>query len=282
MVYNPKEEILVLTVLNEIGLANPQEIGEQLEKINKPILPTNLLLILERWKAKDAVVIDYGTGQKRYKLAKIPAPFKSLKMENVLKMRLTDAKTLVAELETEFPTPTESFHAPRGGLIGNYKTVEITFEAIDPILGGTPVDSETEYKLHRNPAGKPVIAPAQMKGYFRENLRLLDGINPNGYSWIAYTEAIPTDEPKLTKVQAPVVVKGRGGVGIAHYEAFASGTKFKTVIRIPLNGIGLKNGIADIRTLFELCEICPKRGLGANPFYLGGKIKLIEMIEQKA
>lgn len=276
MVYNPKEEILVLTVLREMGLATPQELSEQLEKLNKPILPNSMLLILERWKAKDAVVIDYGTGQKRYKLAKIPAPFQSLKMENVLKMRMVDAKTLVAELEKEFPTPTESINEPKGK-IGNYKTVEITFEAIDPILGGTPVDSETEYKLHRNPTGKPVISPAQMKGWFRENLRLLD-INPNAYSWIAFAEAIPIDdEPKLMKVSAPVVVKGRGGVGIAHYEAFAPANKFKTMLRVPLNGIGLKNGLADIRTLFELCETCPKRGLGANPFYLGGKIKLVEM-----
>lgn len=275
MKYNPKEEVFVLLVLKDIGLATPEEISEQLEKLNKPVLPAYLQLILERWKAKDVVVIDYGTGQKRYKLAKIPAPFLSLKMESVAKMRTVDAKALVEELEKEYPTPSEALHEPRGK-IGNYKTVELTFTSIDPILGGTPVDGETEYKLHRNPSGQPVLSPAQIRGWFRENLRLLD-INPNAYSWIAFTEAVPVGEPKLVKVSAPVVVKGRGGVGIAHYEAFATGTTFKTIVRVPLNGIGLKNGLDDIERLFKMCEICPKRGLGANPNYLGGKIKLDEM-----
>jgi len=273
MKYNPKEEMTVLMLVKELGLCSPEEIMEQTEKYGIAVSLDHVKLILERWKAKDAITTDLSMGEKRYKLAKIPPSFQSLKMENVIKIRLADATKIIAELEQEFPDGGPPVKC--GGSIGNYKTLAITFEAIDPILGGTPEDGEIELKVHRNSAGKLVISPAQMKGWFRENLRLLD-INPNAHSWMGFTDAVAEEDCEIVKKKAPIVIKGRGGCGLAHYEAFEAGTKFKTVIRVPLRGVGIKT-VEDIQKLFELCEVCPKRGLGANPFYYGGKIRLLEM-----
>jgi len=276
MTYNPKEEMTVLLALKELGLASPEEIGEMLEKIKNPVLHQTVRLVLERWKARDVVVVDLSTGTKRYKLANVPAPFQSMKMENIAKLRLSDTKQIMAELNAAFPESTSAIKEPVGK-IGNYKTLELTYETIDPILGGTPVDGETEFKLHRDGDNVPVISPAQLRGWFRENLRLLD-INPNAHNWMAFTDSKPIGEPKLTKVSAPVVIKGRGGTGIAHYECFDRGNKFRTIIRIPLNGVGFKS-ISDVERMFKMCEVCPKRGLGANPYYVGGKVRLLEMKE---
>lgn len=271
--YNPKEELYILVAVKELGLASIEEVSEVLEKMQHPIQRETIGLVLERWKARDVVVVDLATGVKRYKMAKIPAPFLSLKMEGVVKLRVGDTRKIMDEIEKENPQPSEAIQEPKGK-IGNYKTVELRFQNIDPILGGTPVDGETQFKLHKDGSGQPVISPAQMRGWFRENKRLI-GLNPNAHSYIAFAEAVPEGEVKLTVVKAPVVVQGRG-VGIAQYESFERGTVFKTMMRIPLNGIGLKS-IDDIKQLFDLCEVCPLRGLGANPRYVGGRIRLLEI-----
>lgn len=272
MKYNPKEEYLVLVATKELGLANTEEIEDFLGT-NGFKSPANTPLILERWKARDLLAVQYcEDGKKRYKLAKIPPPFISAKMENVKRMRTKEMADAIEAIENEFPEG-EEINRPRGS-IGNYKTIQVTVETIDPILGGTPQDGENIFKLHRNSEGVPVISPAQWKGWFRENGRLID-LNPNARAWIAYGDGIPLEEPKLIQTKAPIVVQGRGA-GVATYEAFASGTKLKAMFRIPMRGIGVNN-IGDIEKLFKLCEEAPKRGLGANPYYFGGRIKLLEI-----
>lgn len=272
MKYNPKEEYVVLLASKELGLANTEEIEEYLEQ-NSFKTPANTSLILERWKARDLLAVQYcEDGKKRYKLAKVPPPFISAKMENVKRMRTKDMAEAIKAIEREFPEG-EVIKPPKG-TIGNYKTFEVTVETIDPVLGGTPQDGENILKLHRNPDGTPVISPAQWKGWFRENGRLID-LNPNAKAWIAYSDGVPIEDPKLINVKAPIVVQGRGA-GVATYEAFASGTKLKATFRIPFRGIGVSQ-ISDIEKLFTLCETAPKRGLGANPYYFGGRIKLLEI-----
>lgn len=272
MKYNSKEEYVVLVACKELGLANTEEIEEFLEE-NSFTVPANTSLILERWKARDLLAVQYcDDGKKRYKLAKIPPPFISAKMENVKRMRAKDMAEAIEAIEKDFPEG--EVVKPAKGSIGNYKTFEVIVETIDPILGGTPQDGENIFKLHRSPDGTPVIAPAQWKGWFRENSRLID-LNPNARAWIAYSDGVPLEEPKLTVVKAPIVVQGRGA-GVATYEAFASGTKLKATFRIPFRGIGVSN-VSDIEKLFKLCETAPKRGLGANPYYHGGRIKLVEI-----
>lgn len=275
MKYNAKEEYLVLVATKELGLATVEEISELLES-HKFEVPANVSLVLERWKARDLLAIQYcDDGKKRYKMAKIPPPFVSVKMENIRRMRARDMGKAIQDVETEFPEG-EPIRETKGK-IGNYKTFQVVIETIDPILGGTPQDGgENVFKLHRNSENVPVISPAQWKGWFRENGRLID-INPNAKAWIAYSDGVPITEPQLIHTKAPVVVQGRGA-GIATYEAFAPKTKLKALFRIPFRGIGIAS-ISDIERLFKMCEVAPKRGLGANPYYFGGRIKLVEIKE---
>lgn len=275
--YSPKKELIVLKTVEELGLASIGEIidfiAENLPKTRLKFNRDEVSLICERWKARDLLSIDLSHEEKRYKLARTPAYFRSCKMINIVNLKNPEAKKVITEIEKLFPDAGQAIRPPKGK-IGDYVAVELLIETIDPILGGTP-SNEDKLKLRRDHAtGLPCITPAQFRGWVRSNLRLVDW-NVGAFRWIAYSLGIPENEPKLMNAEAPVVVKGRG-VGIVKYEAFVPGTKLRTTWRVPMRGQRI-SGIDDIKELFELCSIAPVRGLGANPFYYGGRVKLLEI-----
>ena len=67
-------------------------------------------------------------------------------------------------------------------------------------------------------------------------------------------------------------------MGIADYEAIPAGTRWTTRIGFPMRGCRIKTKDAWLQFL-TLAGETPLRGLGANPFALGGRIKPIEMKE---
>jgi len=193
-------------------------------------------------------------------------------MINIVGMRGPEAKNAVNSIEEMFPEATKSIREPKGK-VGDYLDVEITFETVDPILGGTPSNGDM-LKLRVDYAtNKPSITPAQFKGWVRQNGRRV-GWNANARSWIGYAPAVPVGDYELIEVEAPVTSQGRG-VGKQKYEAFAPGTVLKTVWAIPLRGQGIE-GVEDVERLFETGAVNPVRGLGANPYYYGGRVKLLE------
>ena len=274
MEFNAKSVVLTFAVLEELGLANAEEIQDYMKKELKTELDLNdLKLILERLRAKDILTID---TELRYKISKIPAPWMSVKMPLIKKWKSKDFQKAVDDVEKAFPQG--PVLVAKKGFIKDYKIVTLIFEAVDPILGGVP-NGDEKMHLHRNTSGTPVLSAGQMYGWFRENERTI-GLDANAYNHIGFCEAVPTETPEIVERQAPIILKGRGGCGIAKYEAFKEGTKFKTYMRIPLEGIGFTetNYTAKLQELFEATAICPVRGMGANPRYNGGRIKLIEIV----
>jgi len=272
MEFNAKSVVLVFAGLEELGLATAIEVKEYLKKeLDVELDIDDVKLILERLRAKDILSIDQNL---RYKIAKIPAPFLSVKMSLIKKWKSKDFQKAVKDVEDIFPQGAPLVQ--KKGYINDYRFVELTFEIIDPILGGVP-EGDEKLHLHRSNNGQPVISAGQMYGWFRSNERAI-GLDANAHSHIGFCEAMPTEENiELIERTAPVVIKGRGGCGIAKYEAFKQGTQFKTYMRIPVEGIGFssENYVHKLTELFEACAICPVRGLGANPRYNGGRVKLV-------
>jgi len=274
---NPKKELIILLTIEELGLASVEEIMEHVaEKFSDSRLKVDVSetsLICERWKAKDLLTTDFSHDVKRYKIAQIPPAFKSLKMINLSKMPKKDADKVRAEIEEMFPDDKVPMSKPRGE-VRDYERYEITFEAVDPILGGTP-DSGDTLKLRRDAlTGKPCITPAQFKGWVRQNCRLV-GWGTNAKAWIGYSPGIPLGNVEMLTLEAPIVSQGRGR-GIQKYEALPPGTKLKTTWQVPLSGQQIE-GMSHVRELFDRAEVAPLRGLGANPYYYGGRIKLLEI-----
>lgn len=277
MKYNPRKELIILKTIEELGLASVAEImefiPENLPTVRLKFKNPEIRLICERWKAKDLLSIDLSHGVKRYKLATIPPAFRSCKMINIVSMKTPEAKEQITKIEKLFPDQKGTIKETKGK-VGEYVAIELLIETIDPILGGTPSNGDM-LKLRRDyETGLPCITPAHFKGWIRNNGRLVNW-NANASAWIAYSLGLPINEPELITVEAPVVAGGRGK-GIQRYEAFAPKTKIKTTWRIPLKGQGIKS-TEDIKELFNLCSTAPVRGLGANPRYHGGRVKLLEL-----
>jgi hypothetical protein len=116
------------------------------------------------------------------------------------------------------------------------------------------------------------------KGWFRENGRLIE-LNPNAKAWIGYSDGTPLNDVTPIQVKAPIVVNCQGK-GVATYEAFPPNTEIEATFRIPYRGIGVTS-LNDLKRMFEMCETAPKRGLGSNPFYYGGRFKLLSIEEIK-
>lgn len=284
MDFNAKEVVLVFAVVKEVGLVNAEEVVDYLEKeLKAKVELASVKIILERLRAKDILSIDQNL---RYKVAKIPVPWMSIKMDMVKKFRSKDFKKSVEEVEAMFPSAAGIVPPPRG-VYNTYIMLEVVFAAIDKILGGVPNGGE-RLQVHRNAAKVPVVSAGQMYGWFRSNERVIKA-NANAHGWIGFAEAVPIDGAQLTEVtdldledaEAPIQTKKQGGCGIGKYEAFPAGTTFKTYISIPTEGdVFNSQNYTDLLTkLFKWCSISPIRGLGANPRYNGGRVRLVSLKE---
>lgn len=289
MDFNAKDVVLVFAVVEEVGLISAEEVVDYLKKELKATIElADAKIILERLRAKDILTIDQNL---RYKIAKIPAPWMSMKMAGIKKMKSKDFQKAVEDVDQMFPSK-EGLVPPPKGQYKDYIMLEVEFQNIDKILGGVPNTNGGEImQVHRNHKGIPVIGAGQMYGWFRQNERLVRA-NANSHGWIGFSEATPKENSKLETItheeilepkpaEAPIVLPKQGGCGIAKYEAFKTGTIFKTYITIPTQGdIYTTQNYKDIFTkLFKWCSISPIRGLGANPRFNGGRIQLISINE---
>lgn len=135
MKYNAKEIAYIFVGIEELGLANAEEVGEYLkEQMKQTIDIATIKLILERLRAKDILSID---SEKRYKVAKVPAPFLSVKMPHLKKWRGIDFEKAISEIDKIFPQGVPLLQ--KKGFIHSYRLIEIVFENMDPILGGFQV-----------------------------------------------------------------------------------------------------------------------------------------------
>ena len=181
MDFNAKDVVLVFAVVKEVGLVSAEETVDYLKKELKAELDIgNVKIILERLRAKDILTIDQNL---RYKVAKIPVPWMSLKMDLVKKFRMKDFKKSVEDVDNMFPSAETIVPQPKG-MYKNYILMEVEFEAIDRILGGVPKGEKEPLQVHRNAKKQPVVSAGQMYGWFRENERLIGANAKCACAWV--------------------------------------------------------------------------------------------------
>jgi gas vesicle protein len=253
MKYDPKTEILVFQAVKELGEGTREEIHDYLSKhLNLELKSNELLRYLFKWKAKKIFTIRTRDGQEVWALADIPPWYASGIMATLTKSTNEEMKAEIQALDERIKEGSEILtkHSPWC----NYKSYELTFEAIDPLLGGHPSNEDRETVFPRR-NGKPYIPAAWFYGWFRDNQKLMES------AAIHYNTAFGSgeflEEPKLVKKTLKVKT------GLNTYEAIPEGTKFKVVIRFPMRGSKIKSE-EDLRRFLKLLEEAPIRGL--SPF----------------
>lgn len=259
----------VLYIIENLGLASIEEVEERYKELFESEVQ-NCNLLVRRWKAKKAIVMEDG----RYKIADVPPWFKSLRHPQLLALTKKESKEMVKELE-------EFFHggaAPLGKKLhyADFQKLTLTFQNLDPILGGRPAEeNDKPYRFPRDYEGNLIIPQSWLIGFIRDNQALINAVGLHRH--IAWGKGYWEGDIKTTIKTAPVVSRGRG-VGIAKYEAVPPNNKFVVSCRFPTyNRAGVDK--ETLKTLFDICSETPLRGLGANWKAYGGRIKLVEMKE---
>jgi hypothetical protein len=284
--YVEKQMVLVMSALAQTGLMTAEELTDYLIEEVKTVefgetreeAMSNVAICLDRWKAKKALVIDASGDAPRYKPADVPVWFSSLQMMHFMKVTNAEAKETVKKLSEFYEQGTNA--QPNKNRWTNFKRVELTFEAVDELLGGSSNYDDMPEKSHlyfpKNAKGEYFIPTSWQKGWIRSNAPLINapgsmqehvGIQPGTFM----------EQPKMTMVKA-FVNTPRGSVGEVVYEACPAGTVFKTVWEFPMIGSNIKS-IDHLKEFLEGAGMTPIKGLAPNPNVRGGRIRLVEIKE---
>lgn len=268
------KEALVLAVIDAEGNATIPEICKIINDEGIEIDLKTCARYVSKWKDRGTVAIKYLNGKRLYKIAKIPPWFSSKNMLWMLKeSKLTGIKDLTTKLldwvsgERIEPLPIA------------YKTYEVTIETIDPILGGKPIDDadgsiDKPLKFPRLEDGRPYIAGQIIRAWHRDNFPKV-GVHKWIYRNCAFGDALPLDdEVKMDKRRGRSIPRA----GYTWYESIESKQRFKFAVDVPCKGTKL-NDAETMLTMYESIAVRPIRGLGANPFVYGGKVKCVELLE---
>lgn len=267
MKYDPETERDVFLAVRELGEASLEEVYQYLaDHENVEIQKPTLLRYLRRWKAKKIFALNYINNTPVFKLADIPPWYVSGIMALVKGSTNVDMRTAMEALDERLKKQGRIIK-PRG-VYSDYKTFEIVFEAIDPILGGRVSGQERVLVFPRR-TGEPMIPMNWFYGWIRDNAALMD-LPRSITHHIAWSNGEFLETPKLTKKTLKVKT------GLATYEAVPIGSQFKALMRVPFRGTDLKT-IKQLQDWFNALSVAPLRGLGANPRALGGRVKVVEM-----
>lgn len=268
MKYNPEKECKVFLAVKELGEATLDEVHNYLAEQEEVELEKKLLnRYLRRWKAKKVLAVTYHDKQVLWKLANIPPWYISGVMAIVKGTVNADMQTALDSLNERLKKQGRIVE-PRSAW-GSYKQVELTFETIDPILGGRLSDRDGQLVIpHR---GKKRFIPANwFKGWLGSNAALEDLPAAMRFHIQVETAELPDFEPLAYRLKVRT--------GLCDYEAIPPKTRFTTVWSFPLRGTKFKT-LQEWRDFVKKVGEHPLRGLGANPYALGGRIKLLEMKE---
>lgn len=267
MKYDPKLECEVLLAIQERGEATTEELLNFLTEQQKvDIDQKTLIRYLRRWKAKKVVAGNYHDGQVVWKIADIPPWYISGVMTIVKGTVDTDMRTELDALNDRLKSQGRIVQ-PRS-MWGDYHMVEATFETVDPILGGRLSGKDGELVLPKTKDGKRFIPSSWPRAWIGSNAALQDLPHSIKYHLAVMNVELPEFEPEYHRLKVKT--------GLARYEAIPAGTQFTVKMGLPFKGSKLKT-LEDWQKFFNLISEIPLRGLGANPFALGGRVKLVEM-----
>jgi hypothetical protein len=268
MKYDPKTEILVFQAVKELGEGSREEIGEYLKThLQLELENRDLMRYLFRWKAKKVFTIRTRDSLETWALADIPPWYASGIMATLHKSTNDEMKIEIEALDARIKEGSEIIqkHSPWN----TYQSYRITFETVDPILGGHPCDQDRETVFPRH-NGKPFIPANWFYGWLRDNQALMETVATHYHTAFGSGEFLK--EPKITKRTLKVKT------GLNTYEVVEAGEQFTVVMRFPMKGSKIKSQ-DDLRRFFGLLEEAPIRGLGAYPRAFGGRVKLVKMEE---
>jgi len=260
---------LVLATVKEEGEVSIDEIETFLKDREIELERIKIIDYLRKSRAKGFLSTSYFNGKTVYKMAAIRPWFVSLNMATLLEDQSAFDNAL-EKIDKDFKATATG---PGSNQYRNYKTYDFVIETVDPILGGVPTNEKSKMAMRRDVDKNPIIAAQQLRAWTRDNLYLSEV--PNAlFRWITYSDAYPIEEDvKLIKLKA----RGAPGAGYFWHEAWPAKTKLRFIERIPLTARANPDPVGSILKMYELAEKMPRRGLGANPFAYGGKIKLSEM-----
>lgn len=261
-----KKEATVLTAIVQNGERTRQELLDILKaNFSLELTESELLRYLGIWKSKKVITVRTRGGDEVWALADIP-PWYTGGVVALVQSAGADLKAELDALDERLKNEGGRIKEPRSPYV-DFVSYKLTFENLDPILGGHQTTEDRKTMFPRN-HGTLCIPPNWMKGFIRDNQILMNVAALQYHTAIGvgiYREN-PTTIRKVLKVK----------MGMNDYEACPEGAKFDIVMRFPSKGTKLKNG-EDIKKFFDLCAEAPIRGIGAYPHALGGRIKLVEM-----
>jgi hypothetical protein len=271
MKLDPKKELQVLLSLEDLGEATAKEIAEYLLKESKTeFKDAELNRYLRRLKAKKVVATNVVNGETAYKIADIPFPARSDMARVKAKLTTMDPKEASQLLDTWLKNTENVPTLPITNKYRNFHRFEMTFETVDPILGDRIEDGKECGQFPKDAQGNIFIPPSWWKGWFRSNLYVLNIPEAIAKFRLGYVSlGLSTQKSELESKQA------MGDKGPKNYEALPPGTKIKMAVKFPLVGTPIKSTQQFRDFISEVSEE-PQRGFGANPFYYGGRMKLVE------
>lgn len=278
MKYDPKEELLVLMAIEQLGEASIEEVTEYIanhwqELTNtkpKTITSETLLRYARRWNKRKAISSNIVNGHLVYSLADIPWFPKNQIIRCLKAPNVTEAQVLIDAYETKMKEK-RSIREP-ASVYRDYKRFELIFETIDQVAGGIP-DGERKLSFPKK-NGTPFIPINWFRGWLRDNSGLMNLPQSTFIYKVGYSTGEFLNPPKLHTKQVKVKM------GLSEYEYIEAGEKFKTIIAFPMHGTTMKTA-EQLRQFFSLLEESPIKGLGAYPGAFGGRVKLVEMKELK-
>ncbi len=268
MKLEPKTEALVFLAVKELGEGTREEIMTHLKAENIELDDQTLLRYLHKFKARRIFTIRTRSGIEVWAVADIPPWYVSGMMDIVNMSANKDLKLEIDALNERVKREGVRMVQPMSPW-NSFKSVELTFETIDPLLGGWLTQNDRELAFPRR-NGELIIPPNWIHGWIRDNQALME------CAALQYHVAIGTGifigKPETTSYKLKVKT------GVTAFEAVPAGAKFKVTMRIPLKGSKIKD-LKDVQAFFGLLAEAPIRGLGANSRAFGGKVQLLEMKE---
>jgi hypothetical protein len=264
MKYDPKLEVTVFLAIQENKEATETEIKDYLkEHLGTEISQHDLRRYIGKFQKGKIIAVTYRDEETLWHLADIPAWYNSgimaiCKGTTNEKMR-DELDGLNERLKTE-----GRIIEPRS-VWGGYKEVELTFETVDPILGGW-ISKEDGETIIPNYNGKRFIPANWFKGWIGSNAGLMD--LPESIRFHIQVEN--GQLPDFTPLKYQLKVRQ----GLNTYEAIPPKTQFTVTWTLPTRGSKLKTIEQWMQFIKRIAER-PLRGLGANPYAMGGRVKLV-------
>ena len=263
MKYDAKIETTVFLAIQELKEATETEIREYLkEHLGTELSQHDVRRYIGKYQKGKVIAVTYRDGETLWHLADVPAYYSSGIMA-ICKGTTNEEMRIALDALNERLKHEGRIIEPRS-VWGGYKEVELTFETVDPILGGW-IGKEDGELVIPNYNGKRFIPANWFKGWIGSNARLMD--LPDSIRFQVQVENAQLPEFTPTKYQLHVKM------GLATYEAIPVGTQFTVTWTLPLRGSKIKTVEQWIQFIKRIGER-PLRGLGANPYAMGGRIKL--------